>query len=136
MDIHSYLTFNGNCREAMTFYQDCLGGELTFQTLGESPLASRMPAQMKACIVQASLTRNGFVLMGSDLVDEQGLVKGNAVSMMLHCSTGEETRACYGKLSRGGTPSRSLAPTCWGDLFGDLTDQYGNHWLLHGPGQD
>jgi PhnB protein len=45
--INSYLTFNGNCREAMNFYKDCLGGELNLQTIAESPLADKMPAQMK-----------------------------------------------------------------------------------------
>ena len=41
--INSYLTFSGNCREAMNFYVTCLGGELVFQTIGESPLANKMP---------------------------------------------------------------------------------------------
>jgi PhnB protein len=44
--INSYLTFSGNCREAMTFYKECLGGELAFQTVGESPLSDQMPKQM------------------------------------------------------------------------------------------
>ena len=46
MQIQSYLTFNGNCREAMNFYKQCLGGELWFQTVGESPLSEHMPPQM------------------------------------------------------------------------------------------
>ena len=57
MQIQSYLTFNGNCREAMNFYQRCLGGELAFQTVGESPLSDHMPAQMKDCILHSTLTR-------------------------------------------------------------------------------
>lgn len=136
MDIHTYLTFNGNCREAMTFYQDCLGGELSFQTIGESPLGPGLPAHMKPYLLHASLSRNGFVLMASDMVGEQGLVKGNAVSMMLHCSSREETRLCYEKLSREGRAAHALAPTFWGGLSGDLTDKFGNHWLLHYQGKD
>lgn len=62
---------------------------------------------------------------------EQGLVKGNAMAMMLRCSSEAETRACYDKLAQGGIRSHGLAPTCWGALFGDLTDKFGNHWLLH-----
>jgi PhnB protein len=31
-----YLIFNGNCREAMTFYQSCLGGELNVMTFGDA----------------------------------------------------------------------------------------------------
>lgn len=135
MDIHAYLTFNGNCRQAMTFYQDCLGGELCFQTLGESPLASGLPAHMQHYLVQASLSRNGLVLMGSDMVGEQGLVKGNAVSLMLHCSSPEETQVCYEKLSREGQAAQTLEPTYWGGLSGDLTDKFGNHWLLHYKGR-
>jgi PhnB protein len=33
--INGYLHFNGDCREAMTFYRECLGGELSLQTIGE-----------------------------------------------------------------------------------------------------
>lgn len=52
--INSYLTFNGNCREAMTFYQECLGGELFMQTIGESPMAEQMPLPMKESILHAT----------------------------------------------------------------------------------
>lgn len=131
MDLQSYLTFNGNCRQAMTFYQACLGGELSFQTVGESPLARQLPARMKACILHACLTKGGLVLMASDMVGEQGLIKGNAVSMVLNCSTEAEIRTCYEKLSEGGTRSHALEPTFWGALLGGLTDKFGNHWLLH-----
>ncbi len=55
--INSYLTFNGNCREAMNFYKSCLGGELHFQTIGDSPLSEGMPAAMKACILKATLKK-------------------------------------------------------------------------------
>jgi PhnB protein len=130
MDIKPYLTFNGNCRQAMTFYQECLGGELSLQTVGESPLAEQLPARMKDCIVHASLTRGNLVLMASDMVSKHGLIKGNTVSMMLNCSTEEETRTCYERLSRGGKQSHSLEPTIRGGLCGDLTDKYGIQWIL------
>ncbi len=116
--INSYLTFNGNCREAMTFYKECLGGELVLQTIGESPMADKMPPQ-------------NLVLMGSDMVGEHGLVKGNTVSLMLNCSSKEEIKTCYEKLSKGGEATHPLENTFWGALFGDLTDKYGNHWLLN-----
>ncbi|MCB9231969.1 MAG: VOC family protein [Bacteroidia bacterium] len=131
MQIHSYLTFSGNCREAMTFYQQCLGGELVFQTIGESPLAAKMPPKMKECILHATLTREGMILMGSDMTPQNGLVRGNAVSMSLNCGSEDEIRNCYDKLSAGGRADHPLENTFWGALFGDLTDRYGNHWLLN-----
>ena len=45
--MNPYLTFNGNCREAMHFYRGISGGELNLQTIGESPMAVKMPAPMQ-----------------------------------------------------------------------------------------
>jgi PhnB protein len=129
--IHAYLTFNGNCREAMTFYKECLGGELHLQTVGESPMAGHMPLRMKAHILHATLTKGGMILMGSDMVSEEGLRKGNTVSMALSLTSEEEIRYCYQKLSQGGKANHPLENTFWGALFGDLTDKYGHHWILN-----
>ena len=129
--INSYLTFNGNCRDAMIFYKECLGGELVLQTIGESPLADKMPPKMKQYILHSSLTNGGLVMMATDCVPGQGLVKGNAVSLCLNCSSEEEIKSCYAKLAHGGTATHPLENTFWGALFGSLTDKYGNHWLLN-----
>ena len=129
--INSYLTFNGNCREAMTFYKECLGGELVLQTVGESPMADKMPPQMKKSVLHSTLTKDNLVLMGSDMVDEKGLIKGNSVSLMLNCSSEDEIKNCYSNLSKGGEATHPLENTFWGALFGDLVDKFGNHWLLH-----
>ncbi|GAB2833270.1 VOC family protein [Ferruginibacter profundus] len=129
--INSYLTFNGNCREAMTFYKESLGGELNLQTIGDSPLADKMPAKMKDCILHSTLTNGALLIMASDMVGDKGLIKGTAVSLMLNCSSEEEIRDFYTKLSDGGEPTHPLETSFWGALFGDLTDKFGNQWLLH-----
>ena len=42
--LNPYLNFPGNCRLAMEFYRECLGGELFLQTVGEMPeMAVQMP---------------------------------------------------------------------------------------------
>jgi PhnB protein len=129
--INAYLTFNGKCREAMNFYQSCLGGALQLQTVGESPMANQMPVKMKEHILHATLIKGEMILMGSDMVSEDGLVKGNSVSMALNLNSEEEIRNCYKKLSEDGKANHPLENTFWGALFGDLTDKYGNHWVLN-----
>lgn len=130
--IRSYLTFSGNCREAINFYKDCLGGELNLQTIGDSPLAGKMPEKMHQWILHATLTNGNTVLMGTDMVQEEGRIRGNAVSLMLDCSSEEEARAAFSKLSSGGGEVlHPLETSFWGALFGDLKDKYGNTWLLH-----
>ena len=129
--INSYLTFSGNCREAMTFYKECLGGELTLQTIGESPMAGKMPAKMKDSILHSTLQKATLLMLGTDCVPPPGLIKGNSVSLALNCSSEEEIRDYFEKLSAGGEATHPLEDTFWGALFGGLTDRYGNHWLLN-----
>ncbi len=129
--IITYLTFNGNCREAMSFYKECLGGALSFQTVGDAPHSNKMSNQMKNTILHASLIKDEMVIMASDMVDEKGLIRGNAVSLMLNCSSEKEIKEYYKKLAEKGIKTHPLEATYWGALFGSLTDKYGNHWLLH-----
>jgi len=133
--IHSYLTFNGNCREAMAFYRECLGGELVFQTIGESPLSERMPKKAKDMILQATLTNGKLVLVGSDMVPETGLIKGNAVGLLLNAESEEELQKWYKNLSTGGLVTHPLQKNFSGALFGGLTDKFGNNWLFNCTGQ-
>ena len=129
--IDTYLTFNGNCREAMNFYRDCLGGELSLQTVGDSPMAGALPEIMKNAILHATLSSEAFVLMGSDMACEDGLVRGNAVSLFLDCTSETDILSFYKKLSDGGKKEFELHETHWGAWFGTLKDKFGNHWLLH-----
>jgi PhnB protein len=129
--LNPYLTFNGNCREAMTFYQKCLGGKLFFQTVGESPSSKKMPGKMKKCILHSTLSNKNLILMGSDMVSENGLIKGNAISLMLVCRSEAEIKRCYEMLSENGVVTHPLELTYWGALFGGLTDKFGIHWMFN-----
>jgi len=69
--------------------------------------------------------------MGTDMVGRNGLVKGNAVSLSLECTSEKEMEECYSKLSVEGVENHPPEKSFFGALLGDLTDKYGNHWLLH-----
>ena len=116
--IIAYLTFNGNCREAMFFYQQCFGGELSVQTVGESPDADNLPKRMKQYVLQATLMSNGITLMATDMVGDGGFSRGNAIAMMLHCDSEVVMRKYYEKLSAQGQSTQPIAPTFDGALFG------------------
>ncbi len=107
LQVNPYLTFNGNCREAMNFYKECLGGELSFIVAGESPVADQMPPSMKDLILHSSLKTDELELMATDMQPET-LREGNAVHMCLVCNTEEETRGLFEKLSAGGKVNQPL----------------------------
>jgi PhnB protein len=129
--VYAYLTFNGNCRHAMKFYEKCLGGKLVFNTVGQFMPTKKMSGQMKDCIVNATLTNKALVLIGTDMPADNCLLRGNNVSLMLICNSEQEMLRRYKKLSAGGEKTRMPARTFGDALFGTLTDRYGNHWLLN-----
>lgn len=94
-------------------------------------MTQKIPSKMKKYILHAQLRGDQLVLMGSDMVSEQGILKGNTVSLMLACNSEASIKIYYKKLSAGGKATHTLTHNFWGAMFGDLTDKFGNHWLLN-----
>ena len=128
--LNPYLNFNGKCREAMTFYQACLGGELFMQKVAESPISAQMPSEMGANVLHSTLTSGNVVMMGSDMMGNN-IVKGNVITLFLDCETNEEINTIFGKLSENGQVITPLHQSFWGATFGELTDKYGILWSFN-----
>lgn len=129
--INAYVGFNGKCREAMTFYKECLGGELTLQTVAETPVAAQCPEGTQDQIMHSMLAKNGLLLMGSDMTGEEGFIEGNNVALALNCSSEEEINTFFAKLAEGGKITQELTPAFWGGIFGALTDKFGIRWMFN-----
>lgn len=129
--LNPYLNFPNNCREAMNFYKDCMGGELHFQTVGESPvMAAQMSPEMKDSILHASLTNGGITIFASDLNREKP-VEGNTIELCINCHSEDELNSLFSKLSAGGKITDAIADMPWGGKYGSLTDKYGKRWLFN-----
>jgi PhnB protein len=128
--IDAYLFFEDNCREAMTFYHECLGGDLNFMTVGESPVANQMPPHMANRILHACLKNNEVMIMASDNCVNTPIIKGTNVSLSLSCSSESELYALFDKLAAGGEITNPPKAEFWGDIFGMLTDRFGFNWML------
>jgi len=129
--INAYLNFDGNCREAMTFYKKCLGGELTVQTIEGSPIEFQCPVSMKQQVLHASLLKDNLVLMASDMAEPEGFIKGNTIALSLNCNSEREIRTFFSRLSAGGRITHPLEKQFWGATFGVLTDKFGIKWILN-----
>ena len=127
--LNAYLRFNGNCREAMTFYQSCLGGELTIQTVGESPVAGQMPPEIHNNVLHSVLAKDGFELLASDMTGPEGVVKGNTITLCIIESSKAELEPIFAKLSAGGTVITPLIEEFFG-TFGDIADKFGIGWMF------
>ena len=115
----------------MKFYHECVGGDLQLTTVGETPMAKQMPAEIQDSIIHASLTSGRVTLLGSDMVGAEGMVRGNSYFLLLECDSEDEIRSLYSKLSSGGKSTYAISQSFWGGLYGQLTDKFGNSWMLN-----
>ena len=127
--VTTYLNFDGNCRQAVSFYQQCLGTELE---LNPYPDASGQPsADPAAKIMHAQLVRNGApILMAADS-PHGPLRAGNNFSVSIDCESVEEIGRIFTALGKNGEVSQPLMDAPWGARFGMLTDQFGVQWMFN-----
>lgn len=125
-----YLLFNGNCREAMNFYQACFGGELQLMTYGDAPTEFYDTASNKNEIMHSFLKNDALTLMASDWPNREAK-PGNNIQLNIDCETKAEIETLFKKLSHEGKVVQPLADTFWGAHFGMLVDKFGIHWMLN-----
>jgi len=123
-----YLKFNGNCRQALEFYKSIFGGQLTLQTIGDSPAAGQFPPGMKNSILHGSLAKDDLTIFGTD-VTGPGLTWGNNLWLCFVCKSTEEIETLFSKLSEGGKVTTPLRQEFFG-TYGDLADQFGINWMF------
>lgn len=130
--LNPYLNFdNMQCREAMNFYKDCLGGELTIQLVHEMPeMAAMMPPEFKDHVMHSMLVSGDMVVMASDLNRGQP-VQGNMSSIVINCDDEAQLNDFFSKLSAGGKVTQPIADMPWGAKYGEVTDKYGKDWALN-----
>jgi len=128
-DMSTYLTFDGNCRQAMEFYKKCLGGELFFMPVGESPVEA--PKEAKDRIMHASLKIGSISLLAADSWMNQPLHTGNNFAICIVPESLQETKRLFAALSENGKVGMELQDTFWGAHFGMVVDQFGISWMLN-----
>ena len=124
-----YLMFMGKTREAMTFYQSVLGGELTMQSFAESGMPTT--DENKDYIIHANLANDFLTIMASDGDAQHPVKMGDNIHMSISGSDDEQLRKYFDGLAQGGHVDMELQKQFWGDIYGQLTDKFGVHWMVN-----
>ncbi|QRP49314.1 VOC family protein [Amycolatopsis sp. FDAARGOS 1241] len=127
--LNPYISFRDDARQAMQFYRDVFGGELTLSTFGESGMPDAPEADK---IMHAQLqTDNGFTLMAADTPPGMDHNPGTNISISLSGDDGDRLREYWAKLADGGTVAVPLEKQMWGDEFGMCVDKFGIGWMVN-----
>ncbi|MBI3786429.1 MAG: VOC family protein [Deltaproteobacteria bacterium] len=137
MKLNPYLTLDGQCEAAFTFYAQCLGGKIEMMlTFKDAPSAENIPAHWLDKIMHARLVLGDQVLMGSDSPPQfQEPMKGFSVSLAV--DEPAEAERIFQALEKGGTVRMPMQQTFWAERFGMVTDRFGVPWMINcqGPAQ-
>jgi uncharacterized glyoxalase superfamily protein PhnB len=83
-----FLLFDGNCAEAMAFYQGCLGGQLTITKVSDTPMKGQMPPGQHHKVALASLKCGLMEISATDWLHATRTPRqGNTVALYIRIRT-------------------------------------------------
>lgn len=127
--VNPYISFKGNCREAVEFYKSALNAEVLFiHTVGESPMPDMGPADnIMHCTIQVG---KSVIMMSDDPRPESEPTNSN-ISLAVGLNDPALAQQLFDNLSAGGTIIMPITKTYWAEAFGMLTDKFGVKWMIN-----
>jgi PhnB protein len=135
-----FLLFDGNCAEAMKFYQNCLGGELTLTKTGDTPMKDMFPPEKHNKIINAHLKSGALEFSATDWHSDTLIPKqGNTFSIFVIGGAYDELKTVFDKLAEGADKDKrtfiEIHNMPFGS-YGQFTDKFGVSWIFVGKKKD
>lgn len=127
--INPYLTFDGQARDAMTFYAKNLGAKLEMQTFKEAGMAG--PKDDPNRVIHAKLSVGSMVIMASDSPPGMPVTHGDGNWVSVDCDDVPEIERLFTVFSAGGKVIMPLQDQFWGARFGMIKDKYDMRWMFN-----
>ena len=141
MKVEPYLFFEGRCEEALDFYRQALGAQVSMlmrykdnpepaagQGCGEGTGAGPTPEM----VMHAAFTVGETQVMASD---GMGSAKPafQGISLSLSPANEAEARRLFDALAQGGQVQMPLGKTFFSPAFGMVADRFGVSWMVVVP---
>jgi PhnB protein len=133
MQIQPYLFFDGRCEEAIEFYRQALGAEVTmlmrFKDSPEPPQAGMTPPGSDEKVMHASLRIGDATVMASD---GRCLGQPNFQGFALSITASDDAQAerLFAALGEGGQVQMPMSKTFFSSRFGMVADRFGVGWMV------
>jgi PhnB protein len=128
MQLHTYLNYGGNCEQAFRFYEQHLGGKVTFMMRhGDQGGGGPAPGELKGKILHARMSLGGTEILGADVQSYQPM---RSAYLTLTLESTDEAEQVYALLTDGGEIFMPIAETFFAHRFAMLRDKFGTSWML------
>jgi PhnB protein len=131
MQLHPYLNFGGNCRQAFEFYQEHLGGKITSMiTHAQTPGGPAIAENWRDAILHARMTIGETELLGSDVPADR-FQPVRSVYLSLSVDTEGEAKRIYDVMAEDGQIVMALQKTFFSPAFAMVRDRFGVSWMIN-----
>lgn len=135
MHVNPYLMFDGRTEEALAFYKETLGAEVTaLMRFSDNPDQSYSPPNSADKVMHCAFKIGNQVLMASD-GDCGGKSEFTGISLTLTLATSADAERYFAALSAGGQVQMPMSETFFAERFGMVADKFGVSWMVLGGGK-
>jgi PhnB protein len=130
MKLTPYIHFQGNAEEAMNFYAEALGGNISeLKRYGESPMP--VDEDYKNKVLHGRLKVGDNLLMISDIFKGNEVSTNGNIQLSVELTEPAQIDTVFNKMAEGGNITMPLQDTFWGARFGMLKDKFGVSWMFN-----
>lgn len=119
----------------MTFYHQCLGGELTLSRLGDTPMKDQFPEEKHNRMINAHLVSGNIDISATDWMASPSFepIQGNTFAIFVIGGAYDELKTVFDKLAEGAEKERfqALHNLPFG-TYGQFYDKFGIQWIFKG----
>lgn len=132
MQIRPYLTFKGECQEAIDIYCKAFNTKVSqimrFSDIPPNPNSDfSIPQEQKDWVLQATLELGDNFIRMSDCTGELNNKETETIAIAVECST-EEVKRAFEVLSEEGRVGVALQETFFSPCHGVVFDKFGIMW--------
>ena len=129
--IEPYIYLNGNCAEAIDFYEQVFDGQdkrvMFFKDMPQNP-DYPVPEELKELVMHAEMLINGTKVNFSDIQNK--VVAGNMISLAVRFTNPDLVVETFLQLKQGGEVLKALGKQFFSPMYGWVKDKYGISWQL------
>ena len=130
MRICPYISFNGNCGEAVAFYEKAFNVKAEIMRYKDAPNGYEIPENTENLVMHAQFEVGGGIIMLCDTPPEYPVRIGDNIAIMTEFDSAVSAKSAFDALKTGGKITMELKETFWSKCFGSLIDKFGIYWNI------
>jgi len=132
MKASPYLIFNGNCMEAIKFYERAFGTKASYCQYKDAPPSDDYPIHpgTEEFVMHGILPIGNETIYLADTTPNLPTTFGNGSFACVELNNAEEVKSAFEILKEGGKVFCEAQKTFWNECYAEFEDKFGLKWTI------